>query len=389
MGGDDDEGKREAGDDLMKHPPTICGGGCVEKIEKNTGAAGPSKKKKKKEVIHRGLSDQRPPSWSDEELAALRKGVDHYGLDFERIRKEREVLFVNRSVHALECHYRRLEPSKFRGLVTAKTRKGAWTYEEDAAMFKGVDDYGLDFARIKEENKAVLEIRKPKAMEQRYRRIKKQKYKELKKKELQAVMDAVPSSWLIFPAPVLEPVPESVPEPVVHYVEVFHDPQDLLEELRSASTNLCALKKSGGVDVSPTKKRYLTAAEAVQPKRIRPAVVVPSPPLSPSPSSTNPTTDSSTDMVISDEDEDPVPTFDPPVPLNLMYTAMRLINLIELIKSETGVIETNTIEVMSAAEAKFEIEPGVNQSTKSRAISFCEKVLGGTAITEPRRSLNR
>ena len=102
MGGDDDEGKREAGDDLMKHPPTICGGGCVEKIEKNTGAAGPSKKKKKKEVIHRGLSDQRPPSWSDEELAALRKGVDHYGLDFERIRKEREVLFVNRSVHALE-----------------------------------------------------------------------------------------------------------------------------------------------------------------------------------------------------------------------------------------------------------------------------------------------
>ena len=53
-------------------------------------------------------------------------------------------------------------------------------------MFKGVDDYGLDFARIKEENKAVLEIRKPKAMEQRYRRIKKQKYKELKKKEVRS-----------------------------------------------------------------------------------------------------------------------------------------------------------------------------------------------------------
>ena len=113
-----------------------------------------------------------------------------------------------------QCHYRRLEPSKFRGLVTAKvsagrasqtpsvssnswipsprslrlsqTRKGAWTHEEDAAMFKGVDDYGLDFARIKEENKAVLESRKPKAMEQRYRRIKKQKYKELKKKEVRS-----------------------------------------------------------------------------------------------------------------------------------------------------------------------------------------------------------
>ena len=98
--GDNDEGT--AGNDLINHPPTICGGGRVQKIVKNTGAAGPSKEKKKKEVIHRGLSDQRPPSWSDEELAALRKGVDHYGLDFERIRKEREGLFVNRSVHALE-----------------------------------------------------------------------------------------------------------------------------------------------------------------------------------------------------------------------------------------------------------------------------------------------
>ncbi|GMH55315.1 hypothetical protein TrST_g4661 [Triparma strigata] len=118
--------------------------------------------------------------WADDEGEALLKGVEDYGLDFERIIKENEDLFANRSVRALECQYRRLEPRKFKELVVLKLRKGAWTPEEDAALVKGVNDYGLDFERIRAANGALLGSRKSNSLEQRFRRSEPKKYKELK-----------------------------------------------------------------------------------------------------------------------------------------------------------------------------------------------------------------
>ena len=52
--------------------------------------------------------------------------------------------------------------------------------EQDAAVRKGVDDYGLDFERIKDENKDLFEGRKVRSLSYRFSTLEPRKYQELK-----------------------------------------------------------------------------------------------------------------------------------------------------------------------------------------------------------------
>ncbi|GMH81953.1 hypothetical protein TrVE_jg7744 [Triparma verrucosa] len=123
----------------------------------------------------------KPSAWTLEQDAALLKGVDDYGLDFDRIRDE-STLLANRTSLALGVHFGRLTPDKLRELrAAAPVKRGnPWTPEQDAALLKGVDDYGLDFDRIKDEHKDLLESRKVSGFEKRLKNLAPDKLRELR-----------------------------------------------------------------------------------------------------------------------------------------------------------------------------------------------------------------
>ena len=112
--------------------------------------------------------------------AALRKGVKDYGLDFERIKDENKDLFDSRTAKSLYNHFKCVEPDKFQELRAATPRHNAYTPVQDAALKKGVDDYGLDFERIKDENKDLFYGRTAGSLYQRFYKLERRKYQDLK-----------------------------------------------------------------------------------------------------------------------------------------------------------------------------------------------------------------
>ncbi|GMH93720.1 hypothetical protein TL16_g12706 [Triparma laevis f. inornata] len=79
------------------------------------------------------------PAWTAEEEAALVEGVDEYRLDFDRIKAEVGARPGDRKAKALHAHFRERHPDEFRKLRAANPVK--WT--------------GKDFAWTKEEDEAL------------------------------------------------------------------------------------------------------------------------------------------------------------------------------------------------------------------------------------------
>ena len=106
--------------------------------------------------------------WTEEEDEELLKGVGKYGLDFERIKKKSDKIKADPNAKAL---YNRLLirfPEKYKelGAVTpGKIMK--WTTEEDTALKKGVEKYGVDWDEIRRSEK-VLNSRTVRALDSRY-----------------------------------------------------------------------------------------------------------------------------------------------------------------------------------------------------------------------------
>ena len=107
-------------------------------------------------------------TWTEEGDDALLKGVGKYGLDFERIKKKSDKIKADPNAKAL---YNRLLirfPEKYKelGAVTpGKIMK--WTTEEDTALKKGVEKYGVDWDEIRRSEK-VLNSRTVRALDSRY-----------------------------------------------------------------------------------------------------------------------------------------------------------------------------------------------------------------------------
>eukprot|EP00519_Triparma_laevis_P015204 CAMPEP_0182492954 /NCGR_PEP_ID=MMETSP1321-20130603/2001_1 /TAXON_ID=91990 /ORGANISM="Bolidomonas sp., Strain RCC1657" /LENGTH=156 /DNA_ID=CAMNT_0024695597 /DNA_START=208 /DNA_END=675 /DNA_ORIENTATION=- len=95
--------------------------------------------------------------WTEEEDEALLKGVNKYGLDFERIRKEEDgKVLADRSPLALRNRLRRQYPEKYKELRAATAwKKAPWTAEEDTALKKGVEKYGIDWDEIHRSEKVL------------------------------------------------------------------------------------------------------------------------------------------------------------------------------------------------------------------------------------------
>ena len=101
--------------------------------------------------------------WTEEEEAALAEWLDKHGLDFDRIKAEYGALLVNRTIKAIEEHCRQSKNNqvkeKHREVKAAKKQYvnvTHWTEEEGAALAEGVDKYGRDYDRIKDEYGALL-----------------------------------------------------------------------------------------------------------------------------------------------------------------------------------------------------------------------------------------
>ncbi|GMH96187.1 hypothetical protein TrST_g13188 [Triparma strigata] len=97
--------------------------------------------------------------WTEEEEDALLKGVGKYGLDFERIRGDNGKVLAYRNPSALKQHLYRKYPAKLKELRAVTPWKGnhvAWTAEQDAALKRGIKEYGKDWDEIhKSENKVL------------------------------------------------------------------------------------------------------------------------------------------------------------------------------------------------------------------------------------------
>ena len=96
-----------------------------------------------------------PQAWIAEEDAALLKGVEKHGLDFDQIKAESGARLGKRKTRSLDTYLRLHHPDKFRELRAATPKKPNaldWTAEEKAALLAGVENHGLDFDKIKAHN---------------------------------------------------------------------------------------------------------------------------------------------------------------------------------------------------------------------------------------------
>ncbi|GMI05034.1 hypothetical protein TrVE_jg8197 [Triparma verrucosa] len=106
--------------------------------------------------------------WTEEDDDALQKGAGKYGLDFERIRGDNGNILAERSLRAPYNRLYNNYPEKYRALRAANPRKKSpWTVEEDAALKRGVEELGANWEKILSEN-AVLKRRTVDALRARY-----------------------------------------------------------------------------------------------------------------------------------------------------------------------------------------------------------------------------
>mmetsp|Transcript_13034 Transcript_13034/g.23899 ORF Transcript_13034/g.23899 Transcript_13034/m.23899 type:complete len:354 (+) Transcript_13034:748-1809(+) len=111
--------------------------------------------------------------WTEEEDKALLKGVDKYGLDWKRIKKEDDgKVFADRTPEALQTHLYDKYPAKYKAVRAVTPRKKTpWKAEEDAALKRGVEVHGNDWDKIQSDNDA-LKRRTLQALQNRYYKLK-------------------------------------------------------------------------------------------------------------------------------------------------------------------------------------------------------------------------
>ncbi|GMH74465.1 hypothetical protein TrST_g2267 [Triparma strigata] len=138
--------------------------GVKRKVEEET-----EPRKKKRQWNGKGFT------WTEEEEAALLKGVGKYGLDYERIRGDNDKVLADRNPTALYIRlYNRLYtkfPEKYKELRAVTPRKSknqhvAWTAEQDAALKRGMKEHGRDWDKICTSEQDILGDRTLRAMEQ-------------------------------------------------------------------------------------------------------------------------------------------------------------------------------------------------------------------------------
>jgi hypothetical protein len=89
--------------------------------------------------------------WTENELSALKTGVELYGADYDAIKSHFKSELKNRSVNALRTKARELMKKGDLDLPAAmrEVREGEWTEEELSALKNGVEIYGRRYDRIK------------------------------------------------------------------------------------------------------------------------------------------------------------------------------------------------------------------------------------------------
>ncbi|GMH81916.1 hypothetical protein TL16_g09088 [Triparma laevis f. inornata] len=131
--------------------------------------------KKEKRASPKGHWNGRGFSWTADEDTALVEGVDEHGLEWDRIKADAGARLGDRTVSALENHFRECHPETFRELMKLNPSGGrglSWTAEEDKALKSGMAKHGTDWEKIHETEKDVLGHRKVVSLKKRIQNLK-------------------------------------------------------------------------------------------------------------------------------------------------------------------------------------------------------------------------
>jgi len=96
-------------------------------------------------------SSEKRVGWTEEELSALRTGVELYGTDYDAIKSHFKSELNNRSASAILTKVWKLMKKGDLDIpyTVRKVREGDWTEEELSALKTGVEIYGRRYDRIK------------------------------------------------------------------------------------------------------------------------------------------------------------------------------------------------------------------------------------------------
>ncbi|GMI10517.1 hypothetical protein TrVE_jg12699 [Triparma verrucosa] len=109
--------------------------------------------------------------WTEEEDDALLKVVGKYGLDFKRIKDDNDKVLAHRTLADLQTRLYLKFPEKYEELrAVTPSSVYAWTSEEDAALKRGVEVHGSDWEKIMSNNE-FLKRRKTTVIKKRYNRL--------------------------------------------------------------------------------------------------------------------------------------------------------------------------------------------------------------------------
>ncbi|GMH88365.1 hypothetical protein TL16_g11134 [Triparma laevis f. inornata] len=123
------------------------------------------KKVGKEKMIKKGAGFVGPQYWTDDEYTALFAGVKKHGLDFDRIKADKDPRLTrvsNRTNQALLKQFKTKFPNtftEFNALIPKKPHPNDWTAEENEAMLELVKEHGLKFDKIKALNDPRLSRR--------------------------------------------------------------------------------------------------------------------------------------------------------------------------------------------------------------------------------------
>ena len=112
--------------------------------------------------------------WTADEDAALDKGVNEHGLDFDRNKAEAGACFGYRTAQALQEKFREGHPETFRKLRESNGIKARyinnipWTEEEEEDVKRGVEKHGNDWEKTLKTESEALGDRTASAVESRY-----------------------------------------------------------------------------------------------------------------------------------------------------------------------------------------------------------------------------
>jgi D-mannonate dehydratase len=95
------------------------------------------------------LRKKRNVLWTEEELSALKTGIQLYGTEYDSIKSHFQSEFKNRSVDALDNKARALMKKGDLDITVRKVRENVWTEEELSALKTGVQLYGFKYDVIK------------------------------------------------------------------------------------------------------------------------------------------------------------------------------------------------------------------------------------------------